>query len=569
MTPLEVSKNVDVTFIRHPAANCSEAWEFRKMCPEGSVFPNAFLVYDIDDDLKDEFVIGTTEGQLLVMMPDHRQPLYSAVVAATISVILYTPKRRLLVVVTLEGQCELREGPTEAQLGKPPSHHRASCSPPAGGSGLVQQRLGGRGPHSLSRTPQAAAGIASEGSAEPAALPVVSRITIPANCTCGDLDAEGRLLFLGSSDRRVYVYNMEQGACIGSVFLQSQVFSVRSVCIACEMPPLLLIGSTTDLVLLDADEQAIAQWDAKRIDVESAHEFTGTDDDTAAPVLRPPWVFRLQRDSERDVSNASTNLLLGERNAFTRRFRTTAAAAQTAVAPRSSGSISEPSQRAVRLPLAVDWLLSSSGRAQVACVTEDGYLFLFHLWVDGKCIEDPSADVIRLGRDKPKLFMANLLRHHSNAPSIRFFRSMILHVVLVQLPGDRKTAVVALAADGSCFVFDPSTRSCCVTQLRRDVCAFSAQHRSDDALAFVCISVDEIVEYQILYADPSEPLGTVLPPWEDDEYELLLRVGRTLFPELDDPSEIVKRTEIFCAHGLSEGDWATVNSLAIADDVTI
>ncbi|ESS70208.1 hypothetical protein TCDM_01009 [Trypanosoma cruzi Dm28c] len=98
-----------------------DSWEFRKHAREGSVMPNALVASDVDGDGVEEIVVGTTEGQILVVKPDHRMPIFSRTLAATISIVLYSATYRRLVLVTLEGTCEVTEGFLSGGCKVPPS----------------------------------------------------------------------------------------------------------------------------------------------------------------------------------------------------------------------------------------------------------------------------------------------------------------------------------------------------------------------------------------------------------------------------------------------------------------
>ncbi|GET88127.1 hypothetical protein, conserved [Leishmania tarentolae] len=237
-----------------------DSWEFRKLAAEGSVLANAMVSYDVDGDGLEEVIVGTTEGLLCVVKPDHREPLFLRVLAATISVVLYTPIQSRLVLVTLEGQCEITDhflkpaqppqtgkesaktywaSSTEcvdggASVGGPPYGRTDSTSSlprtslslngggrPAGGarSGLTTSSTAGR--------PWSAEG------------PMPTRVFhVPSNCLCADLSPERGtdLIFLGSYDRRFYVYSLMNGSCLVSLFLHDPITSVKSFAIPTSAP---------------------------------------------------------------------------------------------------------------------------------------------------------------------------------------------------------------------------------------------------------------------------------------------------------------------------------------------
>ncbi|KPA75338.1 hypothetical protein ABB37_08631, partial [Leptomonas pyrrhocoris] len=247
-----------------------DSWEFRKLAPEGSVLANAMVSYDVDDDGVEEVIVGTTEGLLCVVKPDCRAPLFPRVLAATISVVLYTPIQKRLVLVTLEGQCEVIDYflcPAH-QL---PQHGRTrtpSCG--ADGGALTHQSTesttsSSRSPHNININSSSSGGGAavsaslSPGAGNPLSAPPNSTLWsnrshtstrhpllyetavqsttspthvfhVPSNCLCADLstDAEASLIFLGSYDRRFYVYAIATGSCLLSLFVHDPITSVKA-----------------------------------------------------------------------------------------------------------------------------------------------------------------------------------------------------------------------------------------------------------------------------------------------------------------------------------------------------
>lgn len=515
--------NVDVKSVRHPSAICCDSWEFRKICSEGSVFPNGFLVADLDGDGTEEYLVGTTEGELLIMMSGKRNALFSATIAGTISVVMFTPSKRTILVVTLEGQCEVRDAPSPQVLGKQPDLRKVSA-----GDGLE----------------------------------VRCRLTIPANCTCGDLDATGNLLFLGSSDRRVYAYDLVTNVCIGNIFLQSQVFSVR--CVSVLSVSLLCIGTTTNLVLLDADSGAVREWNSRKIEVSDDAGGTATeDDDFTAGTLSPLWVFTITRDQDRKSQHES----LGERE-FNPKYhsqRVVRALDHATEFMRPCGA-----GKSIRLPVAIDWLTCGEGRVFISFASEDGYVFLFHLYDEGRCIDDKEAEKILVqtrNRDIEGCISTYLciVPVWRNVPSVRLFRSLTQKISIVSLLNSSlATVLVLLATDGQCFILDTSSRTLLIAQLRPDACAFSVRSRGE-SLLLVCISVDEIVEYQITPPDIADPAGQEMISWDPEEQALLSETARLLFHS--DSVECLRQVEMLCASGLSEKFWALLTASCEERDV--
>jgi hypothetical protein len=566
MTTLIQPTSDDVRSLRHPVAMCCESWEFRKICSEGSVFPHAVLVADIDEDGMDEYVIGTTEGHLVVMSHQQRNPLFTTTLAATISVVLHAPKRHLVVVITLEGQCELREaGGNHANNSSSAMGNRAQSTatvPSGGGQPL-----------------SSSCDLTSLVSTDAVTLSLVASLTIPANCTCGDINEQGHLLFLGSSDRRVYVYDLIESVCIGSVFLNSQVFAVRS-CAVLPKLPLLIIGTTTDLVALDAQpHQILSCWDARLVNVGDGDDDTAasaTDDDSQVPTrVQALWAYRYHRDVENHGAVGGSfemdddftgKTLMATKRAITRVLRETSTGSSLVAPPLQHRVVSSPvppvpgggaaiGSKNVRLPVAVEWISPNEGRVYIAVLSEDGYLWLFHLYEEGRVIIDASNTqkiAVGDGAVKTRLCVGNVW---SGVSSVRLFRSMIQRIQILPSPKGDDFHIIALACDGTCFMVD-SDRNVSATNLRPDVCSFAALKRAESVLV-VCLSVDEVVEYIVTPADPTEPAGSALHNWDTSEQEVLLRLAERLFPVeyKVNPAEAMRKVEFVCLYGLDTEQW--------------
>ncbi|PWU95413.1 putative Quinonprotein alcohol dehydrogenase-like protein [Trypanosoma cruzi] len=200
-----------------------DSWEFRKHAREGSVMPNALVASDVDGDGVEEIVVGTTEGQILVVKPDHRMPIFSRTLAATISIVLYSATYRRLVLVTLEGTCEVTEGFLSGGCKVPPSassnalQSKGQCDwglpPSLEPSNHMNHSWGGHDEGKKSKTPSTSSHV----------------FCIVPNCTCGDITAEvgGTTIFLGAHNC-IYVYSIKtDGECLGSLLLQTPVTSMK------------------------------------------------------------------------------------------------------------------------------------------------------------------------------------------------------------------------------------------------------------------------------------------------------------------------------------------------------
>lgn len=216
-----------------------DSWEFRKLAPEGSVLPNALVCLDVDDDGVEECVVGTTEGLLLVVKPDCRAPIFTHSLSATISVVLYSVPHRRLVLVTLEGQCEVLDDflvvSHEAGGGRD-----NSANPPLGAgkdstttTTTTPVAAAAAPPLATSHVNLAVDNTTGHGlvDGEKRAIKPRSVFLVPSNCVCGDIgqaeDGTDRV-FLGSFDRRMYVYSIT-GACLVSIFMHSPISSIRTV----------------------------------------------------------------------------------------------------------------------------------------------------------------------------------------------------------------------------------------------------------------------------------------------------------------------------------------------------
>ena len=176
-----------------PVAVAVESWETRKQFSEGSVPPHAMFAADVNQDGNTELVIGFSEGQLAVLRPGRRECLSLNEFAATISVLVHCPASNRIVVITLEGQCEVRRmkvSPTSSS--KPSSSSKNQ-------SDYLERRF-----------------------------------SIPPNCTTASaLSLEGvpERLFLGT-DRGVFVYDLERGGeplVSGVCFTGSTILGVKVV----------------------------------------------------------------------------------------------------------------------------------------------------------------------------------------------------------------------------------------------------------------------------------------------------------------------------------------------------
>ncbi|CBH08873.1 intergrin alpha chain protein, putative [Trypanosoma brucei gambiense DAL972] len=271
-----------------------DAWAFRRMAPQGSITPSGLITADVDGDGVEEVIIGTTEGQLLLLKMGYRTPVYSRTIPATISVVLYSAKTLRLLLVTLEGQCEVIEGfitgsKTIACSSRGGSTTSSRKRDEDATAGVMGSEMCSGGSHS---------GVYSEcldKEYQPCGVSYI--FSIPPNCICGDIGAdeksgEGNIVFLGSYDGHVYVYSVSPlGERLGLLFLHSHVSSIKSFIVPANgtaLPPstedhltcaessstttasftmetwrrcsLLLVCCSQRIVLLGASREEIMHW---------------------------------------------------------------------------------------------------------------------------------------------------------------------------------------------------------------------------------------------------------------------------------------------------------------------
>lgn len=220
-----------------------DSWAFRKIASEGSVLPNALVAWDVDGDGKEEVILGTTEGHVLVVKPDCRVPIFTRVLAATISTVLYSETHRRLVLITLEGKCEVLDNflvpvtpPQTAVSNTAAPQATTACSPT--NSAPPASRLPSATPQNSGTvilSPPAAAAAADpirshNVTASAHAEPTITNIFhIPSNCICAAFAVDGPSdrVFLGSYDRRLYIYMLSTGECLASVFMHHPITCVK------------------------------------------------------------------------------------------------------------------------------------------------------------------------------------------------------------------------------------------------------------------------------------------------------------------------------------------------------
>ncbi|RNF05682.1 putative FG-GAP repeat protein [Trypanosoma rangeli] len=212
------------TEVRRLPATQVNSWEFRRHAQEGSVMPNALVACDVDGDGVAEIVFGTTGGQILVVKADHRIPIYSRTLTATISIVLYSVAYRRLVVLTLEGQCEVTEGFLVGGCRPAP--------PASSTSGQSKRQLDVVSTLSVDTSSHLTNYVTGqdEGIKVNNTSFMSSHVfCVAPNCTCGDITAEegATTVFLGS-ENCIYAYSLTpDGECLGSLFLQAPVTSMR------------------------------------------------------------------------------------------------------------------------------------------------------------------------------------------------------------------------------------------------------------------------------------------------------------------------------------------------------
>eukprot|EP00758_Cryptobia_borreli_P001950 Tbor_TRINITY_DN2663_c0_g1::TRINITY_DN2663_c0_g1_i1::g.17890::m.17890 len=214
------------TTISRPSAVRIDTWEFRKIVKEGCVLSNCFLSCDLDKDGEDELVMGSTEGNVVIMKTSWSKPVATFTVQGTVSTVLFNTKKDVLIVVSLE----------------------AILTVIANVSQVV---------------------ISSSGATH---FPLKAYI-IPANVTCGEIVSVGvkqELIVLGSSDRRVYFLSSTDITILHSYFMESPVSSLRYISLPLlsshpNGPPtaLLIIATTAHMLVLDIAEACSGKHHSK------------------------------------------------------------------------------------------------------------------------------------------------------------------------------------------------------------------------------------------------------------------------------------------------------------------
>ncbi|CCW59831.1 unnamed protein product [Phytomonas sp. EM1] len=205
-----------------------DSWEFRKIASEGSVLPNALLSCDVDEDGVDEIIIGTTEGYVVVVKPDLRVFNLVHTMTATIAIVMYSKELHQLILVTLEGQCEVWDdflvtpNHDNEVWGERDKEHASKTSLDATGPDL--NRAGAISSGGKPRDPSTYTACQTKSAQKPSKV-----FHVPSNCMCGDIVVEGDVsrLFLGSYDCHLYIYDLCSGVCELFIFMHHAVTSLK------------------------------------------------------------------------------------------------------------------------------------------------------------------------------------------------------------------------------------------------------------------------------------------------------------------------------------------------------
>jgi hypothetical protein len=524
---------------------------------------------DVDGDNVLEYIFGTTEGHLIVVKPSRREPIHRHVLTATISLVLHSAAADRLVLVTLEGQCEVTETFSAALTTQPVVSDAAN-------------------PKQSSR-----------------------QFTVAANCTCGDMHSDQ--LFLGSSDRRVYVYSIRTGLLLRTTFLHSQIFSLRHFVLGDRS--LLIIATTTHLVLQEGDVRGPPGcWTTMELDgMDAAEQQSPTRgvlcSAAAAPSGErhfsscsmfvqsslPLWSWTLQRDA----SDQTDEMLECGGGAS---YERSPALAKKMMRPTASPAVASPGwskQPSVRLPVGVDCCVRGPC-ATIVAASEDGFCWMFTLWLRGLAVLADS-DGQMLEPSTPSLKNPLMIRQTWRRP-LFLFRGLLPLVCLGQLTDLADVGAFLLAPDGTLVVVD-SGRQAVVSKVRHDVSAYCLADSRAGCAVLLCLADDELVEFTVpcdeiggvsLFTrapeataapqhrrlataskslSPSlrnggETLGHVDDDGDDDSAEnerLLMDVGRRLFgPTLGDA--LIRRKIIaLCHDGYTPAEWQELRQLANMD----
>ena len=544
-----------------PCAISRDSWDFRKLCREGSVMTYGLVVADVDRDGTLEYIVGTTEGHLIVVKPDRREPLHRHILTATISVVLHASTDRL-VLITLEGQCEVTEDFSTVL------------------------------------------GVSSSSSAQ---AKHCRQFTVAANCTCGDM-LDDRL-FLGSSDRRVYIYSIRTGQLLTTTFLYSQIFSLRHFVLG--ERSLLMVATTTHLVLHTAEVQGPPGcWTTMVLDGISGDNAAAAlcsidDDDAKASFVQsttPLWSWKLQREA----TNGETIVECGGGASYDRAGGGGFGGSdrmmmhptrQNPDSHTSSDPTASKKKNNVRLPVGVDCFVRGPC-ATIVAASEDGYCWMFTLWIRGLATLGDSDGQL-LEPLSPLSKHPLMLRQTWKSPLL-LPKGLIPSVCLGRLIEAEDVGAFLLAPDGTLVVVN-SLRQAVISKVRHDVSAFClADNRAGDVV-LVCLADDELVEFTVpcneiggvsvvatSSADLSYPVAaastlTLASPSHSPATEhpfsvlektsdflegeaLLMDVGRRLFGfnGLDDAT-IRRKIVALCHDGYTAEEWEELRLLAETD----
>ncbi|CCW67196.1 unnamed protein product [Phytomonas sp. Hart1] len=236
-----------------------DSWEFRKFASEGSVLPNALLSCDIDQDDVEEIIIGTTEGYLLVVKPNLRIFDVVHTMTATISIVMFSKELHQLILVTLEGQCEVWDDFLV-------TFHNVSPIWVEKDNEHASKTLVGVAEYDLNRTDR----TSSESKQRDNDTHMLCRskraqkaskvFHVPSNCMCGDIVIESDVsrIFLGSYDCHLYVYDLLSGACELSIFMHHAVTSLKCFSLPVGIDPMVaspLSSEIANVINNDSDSK--------------------------------------------------------------------------------------------------------------------------------------------------------------------------------------------------------------------------------------------------------------------------------------------------------------------------
>ena len=484
-----------------------DSWNFRQICCMGSVSPRAFCVADVDGDGVEEYVMGTSEGALLVLKSGHREPLIR-IDFATISVVLTLQQGRdtLIIVVCLEG--------------------------------------------TLSLIP--AASLAGSGSADTVGADEPSKpLLIPSNCACGAVD--DTRLFLGSLDRRVHIFDVHESSPPiavkrATVHFDAQVFTIERC--SYDGRPFLIVGTTKNVVLVDVSPGNVAKL--------TALQHTASPD-ALSPSTGLLWKQSLDRrqvqhDATPTASVGRVSRLSGTDGSFGSEIPFDASPERATIESVFRGSVK------VAVAALESGAESSLKLLYLAALTEDGYVWLFQLGRRAD-VALSAAESRRVSRTTDEDLVVLPVWQTRLSP-------LTPRVTLSPTPsGD--PALVVVTSEGLLYMLT-SRKSAVMAQLGDEFCSFALRRTStattaERMLPIACATLSDVCEYSVpcgaFDAGRFVVEECAIEAPEDDQAKDVYAAFAAAAGEDLDGDEVRRRVVDFCLHALTDADWDRLGAL--------